>query len=50
MAAPLDEENAKLKDIAATCLPIFKPREEKQELSEFSLPGIPAYPSRRGRV
>ena len=50
MAAPRDEENARLRDIAATCLPIFKPREEKKELSQFSLPDISSYPSRRGRV
>ncbi len=39
-------EEAKLKELAVACLPIFHQREEKKAVSEFRVPGVPAYPSR----
>lgn len=39
------DETARLKTIAADCLPLFK--SGNKGLSEFSLPDLPGYPSRR---
>ena len=41
------EETGKLKEIAATCVPIFKPRDSKKEVSRLILPEIPSYPGIR---
>lgn len=44
------EETEKLKEIAANCVPIFKPKEPQKEVSQFILPGIPSYPGRSHRA
>jgi predicted aldo/keto reductase-like oxidoreductase len=43
-------ETEKLKELAANCEPIFKPRDEKKAAAQFILPGLPAYPSRPWKV
>jgi predicted aldo/keto reductase-like oxidoreductase len=40
------EETEKLKELAATCVPIFK-NDGKKASAQFILPGLPAYPSRK---
>lgn len=40
-------ESAKFKEIAATCEPIFKPRDPEKAAAHFLLPGLHSYPSRR---
>lgn len=47
---PTAGESEKLKELAATCVPIFKPVAEKKAAAQYQFPGIPAYPSRRMRV
>lgn len=44
-----DVETAQLQELAANCVPIFK-NDAKKAAAQFTLPGIPSYPSRPWRV